>query len=624
MCGIHGFSFSDPELIKQMIASTHHRGPDGQGSYIDDHVSLGHNRLKIIDLSERAAQPMFSHDREQVLVFNGEIYNFQELRKELNYPFSSNGDSEVLLALYQRYGVEFVSRLSGMFAFALWDRSRRLLLLARDPVGIKPLYYALQGAAQGAQLIFSSEIKAILQHRIERELDLAALNLFLSLTYVPHPYTGLRGVLKFPAGHIGVFRDGDLRLTRYWNARPPAIPNKRSELADLVKQQVTRSVQSQLVSDRPVGLFLSGGLDSNILLERMHTLSGKTRCFSVGFRVADPAAQVKFNHDLELAQRSAQHFGAQHHTVTIDAQSFADALPETVYHLDEPIGDPTFVAMYCLSRFAKQNVDVVLTGAGGDELFGGYPRYRYNLALSWLKRLHLPSCVLKRCMPRLDQALKTSGAKRIGVFLFEDRTWQEQVFDSACLGPALAESYFDRRFGAYLGDDALDHKFMTLDRESWLVDESLLGFDKTSMAFGLEARVPLLDLPLVQLSDALPLNSKLSLLHGKLALRRAFQKELPQFLLEQPKRGFFSPTSKWLREPALLTLMREALRPEYCSGTKDLIRWPVVQQHLEQHIAKHAYRRTELFSLLTLQIWCKRFNVALSSPLATASLGAAA
>ncbi len=611
MCSINGFSWSDETLIKKMNTVTAHRGPDGTGVFSAQGITLGHNRLAIIDLSESGAQPMKSYDGRFVVSANGEIYNYRELKTELShYPFKSECDTEVILASFAAWGEKAFTRLQGMFAFALWDEKERVLYLVRDPIGVKPLYYHVDGT----NLIFASEIKAILEHReVARRIDPLALDCFLRVNYVPAPLTMFAGIKKLLPGQMLRYQNGKLDISDYGAGKTP-VPSLQSKpvLAQELREQVHRSVKAQMVSDRPVGLYLSGGVDSSAILESMTRASGKIETFSVGFELREGEQSEKFNADFLLARSTAKHFGANHHEVLVAPEEIMPLLEEAVYHLDEPIANATIIPMLKLARFAKGHVSVVLSGDGGDELFGGYERYRWSLLSSYYRRL--PSAIRNNAdsiFSRLKKLDTAPGIERFTQFHFLKEDVLKPFLSSEANHPHAAQDFFARRFF-----DSVNHhnssdfetEFMRADRKSWLPDESLLRSDKLSMAAGLEARVPLLDLPLVEFADSISLSQKVSLFQTKIILKEAFRGYLPDELLHQPKRGWFSPGAKWLRYESVATAAREILSPDYAEATKTLFNWTEVRARLESHL-RGGYHLTELWALLTLQLWARRFNV---------------
>src|SRR3989338_6720255 len=354
MCGINGFNFGSEELKKKMNSKVKHRGPDGDGVFVCDSISLGHTRLAIIDLSENAAQPMFNFDDSLVLTFNGEIYNFQEIRSQLQqkgYQFRSNSDSEVILNAYTEYGTECLQKFNGIFAFTIYDRRDNSIFLARDRVGIKPLYYYWDPSASSGQakFIFSSEIKAILEHDINRAVDFDALNIYFRVLYVPAPLTMFKGIRKLEAGSYLVFKNGGLENKRYWQPDDfvdlPDEAEARAEIKKLMKD----AVRLQLISDRPVGVFLSGGIDSTVITGiASEYLREKVKTFSVRYDIDSG----KFNSDADLAKQTSEYYKTDHHEFLVSGQDAAKNLFDVIKHMDEPVANATQIATYLLSKYS--------------------------------------------------------------------------------------------------------------------------------------------------------------------------------------------------------------------------------------------------------------------------------
>jgi asparagine synthase (glutamine-hydrolysing) len=509
MCGINGFTFRDEELIAKMNNKTKHRGPDATGQFVDSKVSLGHNRLAILDLTPTGAQPMKSDDGSVVVVFNGEIYNFQELRKELEaegQKFKGTSDTEVIVRGYEAWGINMVKKFNGIFAFALWDSKKEKLFLVRDQIGVKPLYYAENNGA----LIFSSEIKAILEHPIKREVNHEALNIYFRVLYVPAPITMFANILKLEPGYILTYERGVIHKESYWNPTFTTALSSKEEAKDLIKNILRDSVQRQMISERPVGVFLSGGVDSTVILGLAAEVSGKTLdTFSVGFETGGD----KFNADARLARLTSEHYHTRHHELIIKNSDVREYLPEVIYHMDEPVANATQVATYLLSRFARESgIVVALGGDGGDELFGGYERYRLSQMISFYqgKIPVLTQSFLGRIMKWLpnnfreevEMMTKAPGAPRLLAFMAQKEIEISGIFKSGINDTDVTAKWFERYFQPLNPDT--ENAFMMADIRSWLTDESLIRSDKLSMAWALEQRVPILDYRLVELSGKIP------------------------------------------------------------------------------------------------------------------------
>lgn len=609
MCSINGFNFKDERLILRMDQSTCHRGPDGSGIFLDEGISLGHDRLSIIDLSDQAGQPMTNG--RFAIVFNGEIYNFKELKNELegSYLFKTGSDTEVILAGYQKWGNDCVKKFNGIFAFAIWDKEEKELFLARDPLGVKPLYYS----HDGDRFIFSSEIKAILEHDIPRKLNREAFNHYLRVLYVPEPLTMFEGVYKFPPASFGVFRNGKLDIQRYWDsAHGEYLKGSKKEIAEDLRGQVQQAVERQLVSDRPLGIYLSGGIDSTVVLDSVRKVRGEIDTFSVGFELSGEEESEKFNADFDLARRTALHYGARHHEVLVSSKDVANFFEKIVWHLDEPISNPTAVAMMKLSEFAKQKVDVVLGGDGGDELFGGYERYRLSLLASYYQRIPSALRGVLNAKERFKKLNTPPGIERFALFMFQKDGILKRVINERILGIQISKDFFnDNYLLARPSGQSFEELFMETDRKSWLVDYALMLSDKMTMAYGLEQRVPLLDKELVEFAAKIPLRYKVSPFNTKIILKEAFKGEIPDFLFGQPKRGWFSPGAKWLRHHGVYRMAEEILSEGYHKETASLFNWSEVKKVLQDHRDKKEYNVTIIWALLTFQVWAKKFNVSI-------------
>ncbi|NQU77786.1 asparagine synthase (glutamine-hydrolyzing) [Candidatus Falkowbacteria bacterium] len=640
MCGINGFNFKDETLIAKMNERVKHRGPDDSGFWADDNLSLGHQRLSIIDLSERGHQPM--HSDKYIIVFNGEIYNYKEIKKELpDYQFKSDSDTEVILAAYEKWGRDCLAKLNGIFAIAIWDKEKKELFLARDRVGVKPLYYYFNNG----KLIFSSEIKAILEHfDVKREVDVEALNHYFRLLYVPAPLTMFKGIKKLEAGHYLIFRNGEVEIERYWEVdnaklrkhmRPPSLklrgvknyPPRQDELGSSrlgenakgeIGEVMLGAVKGQLVSDRPLGVFLSGGIDSTSVLGNMVKLGHrKIKTFSVGFNINDP--DNKFNADFNLARQTAKHYKTDHHELLISSEDILENIEDVVWHLDEPICNTTQVATYLLSKMAKEKVAVVLGGDGGDELFGGYERYRLSYLMS---RLGAASRIGRLFGKKLDYP---KGIERYSKFMFQDEGEVNRVLRSDVDKKGLTKDFYKNKFEEMRNDPStrlgagkeergemndFERDFMMMDFRTWLTDESLMRTDKMTMAFGLEQRVPILDHKMAELAYKIPTNMKVGVLRNqtKLIWKKAMDEFLPRHVKDSAhKKVWLAPMSDWLRGD-LNFWAREVLSYEY-ADTSEYINLDEVRKMFFDHCDKKKYNLYLIWATITFQIWYKRFII---------------
>lgn len=619
MCGITGaVPGIDPELLRRMTATLVHRGPDGDGYFSAPEASLGHRRLAIIDLPG-GAQPMTSADGRFTLIFNGEIYNFRELRRELEAAgarFTTRSDTEVLLAAYARWGREALDRLRGMFAFAVWDAERRLLFLARDRLGVKPLYYA----QLGGQILFASEIKALLAHPdVPRRVRASAVDDFLTYLYVPAPQTIFEGIEELPPAHWLEWHDGALRTERYWDALPAPSDASASQLTDAVLATLDEAVRLRMVSDVPLGAFLSGGLDSSSIVALMaQASSAPVRSFSLGFG----AGEEQYS-ELEYARSVSSRYATEHRELEIRPQCAA-LLPQMVAQFDEPFGNPTALLVYQLSELTRRHVTVALAGDAGDEVFLGYPRYR---GVRMRERLdHVPA-PLRRLLKFASGAIAENSngyhaRRRAREFLSTaDLSWQQAYaswvgYFDAPMRSALYSDSFRHEVGGYDAAAFLDGWFdrvrgcAPLDQAAYVDLHTFLPFnlleygDRMSMAHSLEVRLPFTDHRLIELSMRIPASLKLRGSETKHILRRAVGPLLPPEILSRPKLGLNPPLGIWLRGELVPLLDR------YLSAESVRRRGWFRPEAVARLVADFRSGRRDfslhLWALLVLEEWCRQ------------------
>ncbi|MBI1896963.1 MAG: asparagine synthase (glutamine-hydrolyzing), partial [Acidobacteria bacterium] len=582
------------------------RGPDQSGVYESAAVSLGAVRLKIIDL-HGGDQPLRCGGH--VLVFNGEIYNFRELRRELEsegVSFRSQCDSEVVLEAFRRWDLDCLPRLRGMFAFAVWNERERRLVLARDRLGIKPLYLH----RRGDDIHFGSELKAIWAHpRIESRIDLDGLNRFLSLNYIPGPYTMAAGIAKLPPGHWLEWRNGRARTGAYWQLRaaPREVPleTAKEELDSLLKE----SVREHLISDVPLGVWASGGLDSSTILHYASQAGApRLKTFSVGFpgRSFDESAYFR---------EAARHYGSDHHEYEMRAERDLPAIIEQMaYYSDEPSADAGAVPVWFLSRMCREQVTVALSGEGADELFGGYYTY---LADRYARDLRLLPATLRRTglgllrfWPASDQKISLEyKAKRLleGSLLGAD---DAHFFWNGTFSPPQRRELLGRAFrDTILPMPAVGglSRYLMADQQYYLADDILYKCDRMSMAHSLEVRPPFLDHRIVEFAARLPERYKLRGSTLKFVLRELMRGSLPRSILTRRKEGFDIPAHEWFRG-LLRPLLLDTVTERAVTGT-GLLQWPVVDRILRDHQARRANYGYHLWGLLTLFLWMKRWAV---------------
>ncbi|MCP6718275.1 MAG: asparagine synthase (glutamine-hydrolyzing) [Patescibacteria group bacterium] len=613
MCSINGFNFKDEGLVKKMVEVTKHRGPDQEGFYCDENVSLGQARLSIIDLSEKGRQPIWNEDKSICVLCNGEIYNFKELRKELQakgHRFFSHSDSEVILHLYEEKGERCVEDLNGIFAFVIFDKNKNKLFLARDRVGVKPLYYYFDGK----RFIFSSEIKAILCHSVPKEIDQEALFHYFRLFFVPSPFTLFKNIWKLVPAHHLTYKNGEIVVKRYWDIKDLPEIESKEEAIEKIKLLLKDSVRRQLISDRPLGIFLSGGIDSTSILGiASEFTSGKIKTYSVGFDI--DIERDKYNRDFQFARQTSKYYNTSHHELLISDIDARDNIEKAIWHMEEPVPNPIQIATFLLAKEAKKEVAVVLGGDGGDELFGGYPRYyysqlidRFQLFPSFLRKNFLPYSLLELIFQKKDLKEKLNippGASRYLLHMGQKAEILSQVLNKK-FDEDLTKDFLKRHYPENKFKDQTKY-LMYLDLSTWLPDESLIRSDKMTMAFGLEERVPILDHRLVELAFRIPTRYKVKgKRNNKWIFQEAMKEYLPSHVLGQEKRGWFSPAAKWLRA-GLKDFAYEVLSPNYCSETQQYFNFPQIKEILDDHISGKKYNLDIIWSLLTFQIWYKSF-----------------
>ena len=621
MCGIHGLIqldnlAADRRDLARMGRVTAHRGPDDEGMHLDGPCGIGMRRLSIIDVAG-GHQPISSQDDRFWLVCNGEIYNFIELRRELEllgHQFKTRSDSEVLLYAYVAYGEDFVHRLNGMFAFALWDGVRRRLLIGRDRLGIKPLYIA----SDAKRLAFASEAKALLElPHIDRTLDPSAVASYLQLGYVPAPQSMFRGIRKLPPATLLSVENGRIEQRRYWNV-PSEVDHSVSEdeWISRLRAGIEKSVRMQMVSDVPLGAFLSGGVDSSSVVAFMaRTSSDPIKTYAIGF---DGGSADAFYNELPYASRVAALFGTQHREIVVKPD-VVSLLPRLLWHMDEPVSDSAFITTYLVSEFARRDVTVILSGVGGDELFGGYRRYLGNHYQAQFERLprwaragaialgqKLPS---DRHSPVLNMLRLAKGFLASTDQSFEDRYGSySQVFSPDATAQLLRVKGYERydaiasAFSKAKSDDDLN-RMMAVDAETQLPDDLLLLTDKMSMATSLECRVPLLDHELVEMAARMPEEVKIRNGRLKHAMKTAMTDVLPADILERKKRGFGTPMGAWLKGDLKPLLAR--MLDEESVRSRALFDFAQVQTLVTDHEANRIDGTDQLLSLMNLEIWSR-------------------
>ena len=616
MCGITGYLSEDPRAraaLPAMTAALAHRGPDADGFHYDGALGFGHRRLSVIDLAG-SRQPLLSSDGAIAVVHNGEIYNFRELRNELaaaGHRFVTQGDGEVLVHGWKAWGERMLERLAGMFAFALWDRNRRELFLARDHLGVKPLYYAWHGGS----FAFGSELKALRPFPgLPHELDLDALALYLECQYIPAPRSIYAAIRKLPAGHWLSVRDGKLSTGAYW--RPTYVPKHDLDgtvAVDALERELTRSVESMLVSDVPLGAFVSGGVDSGVIAALATRIAGRPLdTFNLGFTGTDVGSEH------EEAERVAQHVGSRHHCLMLAPGDVLPALERWVDVFDEPFGDQAALPTMLLAQYARREVTVVLTGEGADEVFGGYSNYTKRMREERFTRVlgargsPIPALV-RQLPPRIarDRILKAVAEPRSRRYAtipnIFDALLREEYFTPAlrAAGTARIADHAATFHDECDSPSYLDH-LLNVDARLWLPDDLLAKVDRATMAYSLEARVPYLDHGFYGFCARLGASQKIADGTRKAILKRLAERYLPQQIVHREKQGFMMPLQRWLARE-LKDDLAHALGP-HGLGRRGLIRPEAIARLQAEHAAGRKNHAMRLWVLLILERWFARYE----------------
>jgi asparagine synthase (glutamine-hydrolysing) len=638
MCGIAGLvNWGDLSTLASVTDVQAHRGPDDRGLWETvmtdgSWVGLGSRRLSILDLSPAGHMPMTTSAGDLTIVYNGEIYNYPQLRRELEtlgYQFRSHSDTEAVLYLYQEYGPDCLRHLNGMFAIAIWDDARQQLFLARDHFGIKPLYYC----HEGKRLAFASEVKALLQvPGMPRRINFTALQQYLTFLWVPDPLTMFDGIYKLPAGHYAVFKDGELDLVQYWDLRFPDAGHNfktaEAELAGELRERFSASVQAQMLSDVPLGAFLSAGLDSSSIVAAMAQKSSQpVRTFTIAFPEKYRKGEVTLD-DTEVARRTAQHFGCDHTEILVEPD-VVDLLPKLIWHMDEPTADPAIITAFLVNREARKDVTVLLSGVGGDELFGGYRKYQAHYLAKRYRRIpvSLREQVIEPAVAALPAFRGTSlkGVVRLAKKMARSGSLSPQdrfIMDSVYLTEAQKQTlYSDSALSKINGGDPrrqhLDYfarvanadflnQMLYLDTKAFMVSLNLTYNDKMSMASSVEVRVPFLNWELAEwVAWNIPAELKLRRGTTKHILREAMRPLLPVEVLQQKKAGFAAPIDYWLASD--LREMVDDLLSESRIRSRGLFNSQAVRQLVDEQRKGRQDWSYQVWQFLTLELWLQTF-----------------
>lgn len=625
MCGVTGiYNFSQKrvqkEQLEKMMNCLEHRGPDDSGYFIDDSVGLGHKRLSIIDLSLKARQPISNEDNSIYIVCNGEIYNYPELSGMLQargHRFYSKSDTEVILHLYEDFGEECLKYLNGMFAFGIWDKKRKRLFLARDRLGIKPLYYY----SDNERLAFASELKSLIAlDGFKKNINLCSLIDYFTLSYIPCDKSIFEGVQQLQAGAYLICENNKINVKKYWDlVSQEKILDDEDSIAYELSKRIREAVKRQMLSDVPFGAFLSGGLDSSMIVSYMSELSSKpVKTFCIGF-------QEKSYDESIYARRVAKLYNIEHHELICNPKDHINLLPRLPFYADSLFADPSLLPTYLVSRLARQKVTVVLSGDGGDELFAGYPTYIADRLLNIYKRV--PSPIKKLIIEKIILQSRPSSKKLnfhykatkfiegAGFSPEKAHYWWRTVFNDSerekllkaeVLEQARHDSFchFDNYFQNKSGQEMLD-KFLYVDRKTWLVDSVLVKVDRMSMANSLETRVPLLDHELVEFVARIPSRLKLRGFRSKYILKKAVKDRLPKEIINRKKSGFLPSLSGWINQE-WKDLADETLSKKRVENT-NFINYHYVEQILKEHRQARRDHCYKIWNLMMFVWWHELF-----------------
>src|SRR3989344_2910500 len=620
MCGIFGFNWTDKKLLQRGLNAISHMGPDARGILTNEKVSLGHNRLSIIDLSDAGKQPMSNETKSSWIIFNGEIYNYLALKKTLGkHKFSSNTDTEVILHLYEDDGFEVVKKLQGMFSFCIYDSKKQLLFIARDRLGLKPIYYY----KDKDKFMFSSEIKAILENpSIKRTPNLNALSSYLAFRANTGNDTFFDGIYKLPPAHFMVYdlKSNNIKIQRYWNVKFSPGNKPFKYYATRLKALLEDSVKGRLMSDVPYGAYLSGGVDSATIVALMSKYASQpVKTFSVGF-------EEEQHSELNEARLASKILRTDHHELLIKEDSIK-ALPNIIYQADEPIADPTAIPIYFLSKYAKKYCTVILTGEGADELFAGYPQYKFmKMNATILRKLPkllrksilngvklLPPKLLDKYFP-FASALGEKGIKRFANYLMSKK-FEEQylnqvaIFNQAEQVGLLGEAILYEKYASHFNntnEKNIIGKCQELDLKGSMVEDLLMKIDKNTMAFSIEARAPFLDYRVVEFASQIPDKYKIrGPFKDKIILRKIAGDFLPSEIANRKKKHFFVPIDSWLDNH--LKKLRDTLLSEEYVKKQGIFNWNYIKEINRNLPKSRLFYARQLWVLITFQIWYKQY-----------------
>lgn len=629
MCGITGFvgnyipdKMSTLQLMTDVIA---HRGPDDDGFYLDDHAALGFRRLAIIDLVT-GHQPMSNEDGSVWIVFNGEIYNFHEIKpllEQKGHVFRTNSDTEVIIHAYEEWGVHCLERLNGMFGFAIWNKKNRTLFMARDRLGVKPLYYTFVNNT----FVFGSEIKSILKFPgVKTEVDHAALDSYMSFLWTPEPRTLFNNIFKLNSGHYLLLENGQISIHEYWDVLFHKKENHTEEYwIDKTNELLTRSVERRLISDVPLGAFLSGGVDSTTIIALMNKLrSDRVRTYTIGFSKNDIQHDV-VQSDLEFARFAAKNLNVDYNEIIL-SPNVIDLLPKLVWHMDEPVADPAAITTYLICKASRESLTVLLSGVGGDEIFGGYPRFtamkmadlynrfpaalRQNIIEKMAQRLHASRAPAFRNIKKFIKSASLPMRDRyLGYRTYFTEEEKKSLY-SADLQQKLSSLQSNPHkehlefFNAVSGEDALS-QMLYVDLKTFLPSLNLMYTDKMSMAASVEVREPFLDYEIVECFAQMPSDLKLKRFTRKYILKKAAERIIPKEIVWRKKAGFGAPIRSWITGD--LKEMVHDLLSETRIRQRGYFNYKYCRKILDDEYSGKEYNSNHIWQLLTLELWHQQF-----------------
>jgi len=618
MCGIAGIyryktgAGVSQQEIESMCTVITYRGPDGSGEYIDGALGLGHRRLTIIDTSERSSQPMVSSDGEVVICYNGEVYNYVEMKSKLEeegVEFSTTSDTEVLMQMYRKHGLESLQYLNGMYAYAIWDKEKDQLLLVRDRIGIKPLFYTITDDG----IIFGSELKSLLTvNGIKAEVNRRIIDSYMSVGYCPTNETIFKNIFKLPPAHYLLVKNGKVCIEQYWDLEFDKVQDKGEKYYIKKTQELLEdAVKLQLRSDVPLGVFLSGGIDSSAVVAMMYKLGVKDiKTFSVAWKYGDAFNETKY------ARQISEKFGTDHHEYYMCAEDFINFLPDYIKHMDEPVTEAAAISLYYIAKKTKPHATVVLSGEGADEVFGGYPIYKYMQVVDYYKKV--PAIIRKILLNPLLRMLGSKWAKYAdlsevdiedsysGVSFYETKQKQKlytEEFKEECSAYTISDALSP--YYQYTKDKDLQTRMQYVDVKSWLVDDLLVKADRMSMAASLELRVPFLDHRFLELVAKMPSKYRIKRYVNKYIIKKAMEPFLPNEILYRKKLGFPTP----------LAIMFQGEMREYVGGILDskqfhdrgYFKVDEVRRLMSDHSEGKADHHRVLWQMLVLELWHREF-----------------